>query len=234
MYCGKNKRMIWEFFLNFYRLYRYMIFLFFIFPYMNFRRMISVYVYFQLKLENANSEEEMIAEWKKMNINKIYLQNASKVELKYIMKRMVEKGYKRLMTEIIQNPRMKFPDYYEIFVLLEREGWEDVRNVFLELPRVQMHMKRFVEKRNEKMDSRVGYRIKNMEEEEECAICLELLKKDERIIECKTCRLKLDVKCWKNWIREEKNQCLMCRSLWFHENQKTKEWMKWTEYKSNL
>ena len=69
--------MIWNFFVNFYRLYRYMIFLICIFQYMNFRRMISVYVYFQLKLENAESEDDMLEEWRKMNVQKIYLQNAS-------------------------------------------------------------------------------------------------------------------------------------------------------------
>lgn len=221
--------MIWEFFISFYRLYRYMIFLIFIFPYMNFRRMISVYVYFQLKLENAESEEEMMEEWRKMNVQKIYLQNASKKELRYIFHRMIEKDYKRLMMQVLENPRMKFHDYYEMLILLEREGWEDVRHHFLQLPRVKNHMKRFVQKKSTNMISKTGYHIKQIDTEEECAFCLDLLSKREKIIECKTCRLKLDIKCWKQWIREEKNQCLMCRSTWL-PIVKTKEWMKWTEY----
>ena len=238
--------MIWEFFINFYRLYRYMLFLIFIFPYMNFRRMISVYVYFQLKLENAESEEEMMEEWRKMNVQKIFLQNASKTELKYIFQRMIEKDYKRLMMQVLENPRMKFPDYYEMLVLLEREGWEDVRHHFLQLPRVKNHMQRFVKKKSEKMRNQIGFHVipfgnnmfsqsesqmKQIETEEECAFCLDLLSKREKIIECKTCRLKLDIRCWKQWIREEKNNCLMCRSIWF-PNRRTKELMKWTEYAS--
>ena len=223
--------MIWKFFVNFYRLYRYVLFLVFIFPYMNFRRMISVYVYFQLKLENAESEDEMIEEWRKMNIQKIYLQNASKMELKYIFQRMVEKDYKRLMMQVLENSRMKFPDYYEMLILLEREGWEDVRNHFLQLPRVKIHIEHFVKKKNVKMIHKIGYQMKQIESDEECAFCLDLLSKREKIIECKTCRLKLDIRCWKQWIREEKNNCLMCRSTWF-SNHKTKELMKWTEYSS--
>ena len=145
-----------------------------------------------------------------------------------MMMRMVEKGYRRLMLEILKDPRMKFPDYYEMLILLE--DWEDVRDVFIRLPRVQSHMKQYIKKKN--IESRLGYRLKKMENEEECVFCLEMLTDREKIVECKTCKLKLDVRCWKQWIREEKRVCLMCRCNWFQLGLKTKEYMKWTEYES--
>jgi hypothetical protein len=192
--------------------------------------MISVYVYFQLKLENAKSEEELIDEWEKMNVQKIYLQNASKVELKYILERMVDKGYKRLMIKILQDPRMRIPDYYEMLVLLEKEGWEEVHKMYVGLIRVKVHMNRFLEKRRVQMETKIGYYVKRVEsEEEECSFCLDMLQN--KMIECKTCRLKIDVKCWKKWVFEGKNQCLMCRSLWFHDGN-IKEVLKWTDYAS--
>jgi len=220
--------MVWEILMEIYRFYRYVLFLLFIFPYMNFRRMISVYVYFQLKLENAKSEDEMINEWRKMNVQKIYLQNATKTELKYIYERIVYRGYKNLMIEILKNERMKIPDYYDLLLLLEKEGWEEVREKYIQLPRVKMHMKHFIEKKIKKIEANIGYRITRVENEE-CAFCLDLLTMENKIVECKTCRLKLDVKCWKKWILEDKNECLMCRSIWFHSEQ-IKEMLKWTEY----
>ena len=197
---------------------RYVFFILFIYPFIQFRGNISLRNYFLLKL-TKNNENEIIKIYEDMKKNHLHLYRLKNSELEKIYTKIIEKEYWNLLTKIMEDEHFKIHDYHDFFIMIKKNPI--VYKKLLLNNKFQNYIKRFQNRINVIENYiQIKFYTNNIQnnQNEECSYCMESFKEHSKIVECNICHLKLDDNCFLQWLYQGKTTCGLCRQSYLKGN----------------
>ncbi len=160
-------------------------------------------------------ENVLLDYYQKLEYNNIDLFDYDNKTLDLIFENLIDGQYITLMLMIMTHRNMRINDYYKFYLLVKDINL--LKEKLYENLNFRKHVLKYIEKSKLKFDEKVSFkiiykRLNNVNNNNiSCGLCFEDINENNFFTRCKICKTEMDISCMNQWIKMDKNSCIMCR-----------------------
>ncbi len=167
-------------------------------------------------------EESLIIYYQKLEYKDINIFNYDNKTLDLIYENLVNENYITLMLMIMTHQNMRINDYYKFYLLVKDNKL--LKEKLYENLNFRKHIIKYIEKSKLKFNENISFKViykktNNLNNNISCALCFEDIIQNDFYSKCKICKTEMDIPCLNQWIKMEKNNCIMCRKYLLDDNE---------------
>lgn len=177
------------------------------------------------------SETTLIEYYHKLENNDLNIYDCDNQLIDLVHENLVDGNYTSLMILLMANSKIKIPDYYKFYLLVKNN--QLLKEKLFENQNFRKHIIKYLEKNKNKYNDNISFKIKYYKngmnlfdsnnnllnnENKSCMSCYEDIHYS-YFTKCKKCKAEMDLVCMNEWLRMDKNTCIICRTYLLNENE---------------
>ncbi len=159
------------------------------------------------------SESCLIEYYQKLEYNNLNIFDNNNQIIDLLYENLIDGNYTKLMLMIMTNEKMRINDYYKFYLLVKHNIL--IKEKLYKNPKFRNHLYNYIEKSKTKFNENISFKILLKKREnnnhKSCLLCYEDIMENTFYSKCKICKSELDLKCLNDWIKMDKNSCVLCR-----------------------